>query len=73
MGPEGKVLVVETVIPTGNEPCFGKWLDLMILVAGGRERTEEEYRRLFSRSGLKLNRTVPTTYEVSILEEVCAE
>ena len=73
MGPEGKVLVVETVIPTGNEPCFGKWLDLMMLVAGGRERTEEQYRRLFSLAGLRLNRVVPTSDEVRILEGERAE
>jgi SAM-dependent methyltransferase len=34
MRPGGRVLVVETVIPSGNDPCFGKWLDLMMLVVG---------------------------------------
>lgn len=68
MRPGGKVLVVETVIPNGNEPCFGKWLDLMMLVVGGRERTEDQYRELFSAAGLRLARIVPTTHEVSIIE-----
>ena len=68
MSPDGKLLVVETVIPPGDGPCFGKWLDLMMLLVGGRERTEEEYRRLFSEAGLSLSRVVPTASEVSILE-----
>src|SRR6476660_6503259 len=37
----GRLLVVETVIPPGNEPSFGKLLDLnMLVVPGGLERTE---------------------------------
>ena len=72
MNPEGRILVVETVIPPANEPCFGKWLDLMMLVVGGRERTEEQYRRLFSEAGLKLNRIVPTALEISVIEGVYA-
>ncbi|GAB4330905.1 MAG: methyltransferase [Candidatus Abyssubacteria bacterium] len=72
MNPQGRVLVVETVIPFNNEPCFGKWLDLMMLVVGGRERTEEQFRRVFSEAGLKLNRVVPTAHEVSVIEGVNA-
>jgi hypothetical protein len=34
----GKLLVVEMVIAPGNEPDFGKFLDLhMLAMAGGRE------------------------------------
>ncbi len=73
MEPDGRVLLVETVIPPGNGPCFGKWLDLMMLVIGGRERTEKQYRQLLSRAGLKLNRVVPTTHEVSVIEAVRAD
>lgn len=72
MQPGGRVLVVETVIPSGNEPCFGKWLDLMMLVVGGRERTKGEYDQLFSAAGLRLTRVVFTAHEVSIIEGVRA-
>jgi SAM-dependent methyltransferase len=72
MNPGGRVVVVETVISAGDEPCFGKWLDLMMLVVGGRERTEEQYRRLFSSAGLRLSRIVPTAHEVSVVEGVRA-
>ncbi len=68
MNPESTILLVESVIPGGNEPCFGKWLDLMMLLVGGRERTEKEYRNLFSAAGLNLNRIVPTALETGILE-----
>ena len=72
MGPAGKVLVAENVIAEGNGPAFGKWLDLMMLVVGGRERTEAEYGRLFSRAGLVLTRVVSTGLEVSVIEGVRA-
>lgn len=72
MNAGGRVLVVESVIPSGNEPFFGKWLDLMMLVVGGQERTEEQYRVLFSEAGLKLNRLVPTAHEVSVIEGINA-
>ena len=72
MAPDGRVLVVEMVIPPANEPGFGKWLDLMMLLVAGRERTKDEYRRLFSEAGLKMSRVIPTASEVSIIEGVRA-
>jgi SAM-dependent methyltransferase len=72
LNPGGRVLLVETVIPPLNEPCFGKWLDLMMLIVDGRERTREQYEQLFSQAGLKLSRIVPTAHEVSIIEGVRA-
>jgi SAM-dependent methyltransferase len=68
MAPDGRVLVVEIPIPAGNQPSFGKWLDLMMLVVGGFERTEKQYRRLFAEAGLNLIRIVPTAHEISIIE-----
>ena len=70
MNKGGKVLIVETVIPVNNEPCFGKWLDLMMLVIGGKERTKQQYHLLLEEAGLKLNRIIPTTAEISIIEAV---
>ena len=69
--PGGKVVVVESVVPTGNEPCFVKWLDLtMLTIPEGKERTADEYRELFAAAGLKLNRIVPTAGELDVLEAV---
>ena len=69
MRPSGKLLVIESVIPPGNEPFPGKFLDLvMLLIPGGKERTEAEYRALFNRAGFELTRIVPTGAEVSVVE-----
>ncbi len=69
MPPEGKLLVVESVIPPGNEPFGGKLLDLvMLLIPGGKERTEVEYRDLFAKAGFELTQVIPTATEVSVIE-----
>jgi hypothetical protein len=69
MSSASKLLVIESVIPPGNEPFHGKFLDLhMLLIPGGKERTENEYRSLFERAGFELSRIVPTDTEVSIVE-----
>jgi hypothetical protein len=69
MRPSSKLLVIESVIPPGNEPFPGKFLDLvMLLIPGGKERTETEYRALFNRAGFELTRIVPTGAEVSVIE-----
>jgi hypothetical protein len=63
------LLVVDRVITAGNEPLFGKIMDLnMLVMLGGVERTEDEFRRLFERAGLILTRIVPTGAEVSVIE-----
>lgn len=72
MRPGSRILVVETVIPSGNDPCFGKWLDLMMLLVGGRERAGEQYGELFLAAGLRLTRVVATAHEVSVIEGVRA-
>ncbi len=69
MPANSKLLVVESVIPPGNDPFIGKLLDLvMLLIPGGKERTEDEYRTLFGKAGFELERVVPTAGEVSIVE-----
>jgi hypothetical protein len=69
MTPQARLLVVESVIPPGNEPFMGKFLDLtMLLIPGGKERTEAEYRTLFESAGFHLTRIVPTATEVSVIE-----
>lgn len=71
MKPEGRVLIVETVVPEGSEPHYSKLLDLEMLVSpGGMERTAEEYRELLASAGLRLNRIVPTKSPFSIVEAV---
>lgn len=71
--PGGKVLLMEIVIPDGNAPSLGKLLDLeMLVIAGGRERTEAEYRNLLTASGFRLTRVIPTRSPQSIIEAEAA-
>jgi ubiquinone/menaquinone biosynthesis C-methylase UbiE/predicted transcriptional regulator len=71
--PSGKLLLIESVIPPGNEPCFAKFLDLtMLAIPGGMERTEAEYRELLASAGFRLARVVPTTGNVDVIECVPA-
>lgn len=69
----GKVLLVEAVIGPGTTTAFSKFMDLnMLVMTGGRERTEAEYRALFDAAGLRLARVIPTHTEMSILEGTMA-
>lgn len=73
MAAGGRVLVVDTVIPEGNEPFWGKLLDInMLALTGGLERTEAQFGKLFASAGLKLRRVVPTACPLSIVEAVAA-
>jgi SAM-dependent methyltransferase len=65
----GKLLVIDNVIHLGNEFEPGKFLDLQMLIfPGGKERTEEEFRKLFAAAGWKLARVIPTCVPESVLE-----
>jgi O-methyltransferase domain len=65
----GRVIVVDAVVPAGNEFHFSKPMDLLMMVLlDGGERTEEDFRKLFDRAGLKLNRLVATPSVMSIVE-----
>jgi hypothetical protein len=61
MRADSKLIVIESVIPAGNTPHHGKFLDInMLVVTGGKERTEQEFAALFSKAGLKLSKVIPT-------------
>jgi hypothetical protein len=71
MGPDGRLLLVEMVLPPGDEPHPGKMLDLaMLCLVGGQERTAAEYGELLGRAGFRLERVVPTNSPVSVVEAV---
>ena len=58
--PHGRIAVVDTVIEPGDDPGFGKLLDLeMLVMTTGRERTREDFARLFALADLRLARVVP--------------
>jgi len=69
----GRVVLVEHVIPDGNEADFGKLVDVeMLALANGRERRAEEFAALFALAGYRLSRIVPTASACSIIEAVKA-
>jgi hypothetical protein len=42
----------------------------MMVVLGGRERTEEEYRHLLQATGFRLERVIPTRSPFSVIEAI---
>jgi O-methyltransferase domain/Dimerisation domain len=73
MAPEGKLVLMELVLPEGAPPHPGMLLDLEMLVqAGGRERTASEYAELLSRTGFRQTRIIPTAGPMSLVEAVPA-
>jgi len=73
MPEDARLLLIERVMPEHIEPlaeheecCL---VDLnMLVITGGRERTEREYDTLVRRSGFTLTRIIPTTSPFSIIE-----
>jgi hypothetical protein len=65
----GKVILLEAVIRTDAEPDFGKLIDIeMMALPGGRERSADEFKALFARSGFEMTRIVPTKSPLSVVE-----
>ena len=66
--PEGaRVLILDSVVPAGNEPHGAKWLDvLMLTLLGGRERDDQQWRALLGSAGLE-----PVRIEDDLVEARC--
>lgn len=53
MTPDARLLIIDAVVGPPNEDAAVKFLDLMMLIsAGGRERTEPEWRALLAEGGM---------------------
>jgi hypothetical protein len=66
--PTARLILVEFVVPEGAGFDFSKWADLQMLVlVGGRERTELEFRSLLMASGFDLCEVVGTATPVKLL------
>jgi hypothetical protein len=66
-----RLLIVEAVVSEAPGPDFSKVLDIIMLaVTGGRERTPSEYEALLARAGFRLERTMTTPSQYSIIEAV---
>ena len=72
MAKDAKLLVVEMVMPEQASPATSAVMfDLhMMVMLNGIERTETEFRELFSTAGFNLTRLIPTESGMSIIEGV---
>ncbi|MBL8239453.1 MAG: hypothetical protein JNM66_18655 [Bryobacterales bacterium] len=71
MPSHAKLLLVETVVPETENAEFGRLMDInMMVMCGGKERTEREWRALLGAAGFALLRVVPMPGPVSIVEAV---
>jgi hypothetical protein len=69
MSADVRLLIVENVIPSDNAAHPGKFIDLeMLLITGGRERTEAEFDVLLRTADLAIERILPTALTVSVIE-----
>jgi hypothetical protein len=65
------VLVIERVVPGSGTKSDAKVFDInMLVMVGGKERTEDEYRKIFREAGFTLKRVIHTQSSLSIVEAI---
>ncbi len=71
MTKNGRLLLVDMLVPDTDSKSFSKLLDLnMLVMTGGRERTQAEFCGLLDASDYRLTRIVPTMAPQSVIEAV---
>jgi hypothetical protein len=72
--PDGKLILIDSVLKPSNQPDPGRFNDLVMLAVapGGKERTEPEFRKLLSEAGFVLNRIIPGSGLTAIIESLPA-
>jgi len=67
--PNGRVVVIERVIPEDDRPSEAALADVnMLVLLPGRERTLREYAGLLARAGLRLARVTETALQFNVIE-----
>ena len=73
MLPVGRVAVIEQVLGDIGQPGPAPLMDLnMMVMLGGRERSETEYGQLFAAAGLRLATTIETNTPMATVIEATA-
>jgi predicted O-methyltransferase YrrM len=70
MAPGGRIVIFEQRMPervTGPDWAFEADVS-MLVITGGRQRTEAQYRALLDSAGLELTRVMPTASDRSVFE-----
>ncbi|MDQ3614811.1 MAG: hydroxyneurosporene methyltransferase [Chloroflexota bacterium] len=71
--PGARVLIIEAIIQDDPGPSWAKMLDIhMLTLLGGRQRTQQEYAALLTRSGFRFLREIDTGAGIAILEAEAA-
>jgi hypothetical protein len=65
--PGARLIILDAVVPPGNEPFGAKWLDLLMLALfAGRERDETQWRALLAAGGFE-----PVRFDERAIEARC--
>jgi hypothetical protein len=68
MDRKAKLLIIERLLAPPNEGVEGKFSDLnMLVTAGGRERSRDEFEALLATAGFDLTATAPLVGEMVML------
>ena len=66
---DGALVLIEYCLGEDNAPSLGKTIDLVMLtITGGKERTIDEHRGLLAAAGFQLNKAIPVSPEITIIE-----
>jgi hypothetical protein len=73
MRPDARLFVIERRMPEVATPnatldAFMTDLEMLVMTAGGRERTEAEFAELLAKAGFTLVRTTPTASAPCVFE-----
>jgi len=73
MTSPSRLLIIERIVSTGNQPDPAKLndLEMMAVTPNGKERTELKFQALFHASGFTLVKIYPTDSPLYILEALC--
>lgn len=73
MHPDGRVAIIDHVLPESPQPDPGNAMDIAMMVwATGRERKLSEFQALFDAAGLRLDRVSRNPLGQSVVEAVAA-
>jgi hypothetical protein len=74
IAPGGAVMIIERLVAPPNEGADTKFSDLnMLVVPGGRERTQDEFEALLAAAGFRLSQVIATGTRMSLLQAVAIE
>ena len=66
--PGARVLLIERLVPDGDQPSFPRTLDLWMLTISGKQRSLDEYAALLAATGFKFTRAIDTPAGDTIVE-----